>query len=224
MRGYCRLMKFLLASGNPGKVAGVRDASAGFDIEWVGLAELAASRGVALPEEPVEDAPDFEGNALLKARYYAVWSGMPTVSDDSGLVVDALAGDPGVRSARYAAADVPADAPRDVRDPANNARLIRELTGVDAAERAARFVCVIAAVWPDGTREPITVRGEVEGRIIDTPRGTHGFGYDPHFELTTGPFAGRTTAELAPAEKTAVSHRGSAVRRFAQAVGASRRR
>ena len=203
-------MELLLASGNPGKVQGVRDASAGSGIGWVGLADRAERLGRPLPPEPDEDQDTFGGNALLKASHYAEWAGMLTVSDDSGLIVDALGGDPGVRSARYA--EVPDDEPREVRDPANNAKLIRELAGVPGAERTARFVCVIAVVWPDGSREPVTVRGEVEGRIVDAPRGANGFGYDPFFELTSGDFAGRTTAELSPAEKTAISHRGKAVR------------
>ena len=128
-------MELLLASGNPGKVQGVRDASAGSGIDWLSLTDVAERSGRPVPAEPDEDQDTFEGNALLKASHYAEWAGMPTVSDDSGLVVDALGGDPGVRSARYA--DAPDGAPREERDAANNAKLIRELAGVPGAVDAS---------------------------------------------------------------------------------------
>ncbi len=148
---------------------------------------------------PVEDADTFTGNAALKATYYARQSGLWTIADDSGLEVDALGGQPGVRSARYAG--------QPANDAANNALLIERLRGVSPERRTARFRCVVAL--SDGQRILATAEGAVEGRIVDAPLGDNGFGYDPHFWLDA---RGMTMAQLAPDQKHAISHRGQALR------------
>ena len=151
--------------------------------------------------EVVEDADSLAGNAELKCAAVARATGLPAVADDTGLEVDALGGAPGVRSARYAGE--PAD------DVANLARLLAELDVAgarQAAQRRARFRTVAVVGWPDGRR--IVADGVVEGVIAPGPRGTNGFGYDPVFEPEGG--GGRTFAEMAAAEKHALSHRGRA--------------
>ncbi|MBI1371896.1 MAG: RdgB/HAM1 family non-canonical purine NTP pyrophosphatase [Phycisphaera sp.] len=192
----------VFATGNPHKLDEVSAILAEIGVTVIGLDTL----GVDVPE-PVEDGDTFEANAILKARYYAEATGRTVLADDSGLEVDAIAGEPGVISARYAGID----GPRSVVDPANNAKLIGKLNdlGVAPEQRTARFVCTMALCAP-GVDEPLALtRGFVEGRIVDPPRGSNGFGYDPHFEL---PHRGVTTAELPPAEKNAISHRGEATR------------
>ena len=221
-------MRILLATSNPhkldeilaiwgGQSCGERDDS----VELVGLDAIADAGGIP---EPVEDQPTFEGNAVLKARHYAKASGMMTLADDSGLEVDALGGQPGVRSARYA----DATGSRAEVDQANNDLLLRNLGDLPAEQRSARFVCAMAWVTPpdaDAGRwlplkhvvkpDPLgrvmaVVRGAIEGRIIgpgESPRGTHGFGYDPLFFV---PRLGKTTAQLSAQEKNAISHRGEA--------------
>lgn len=159
--------------------------------------------------EPVEDAPDFTGNAIIKAVAAHTRTGLISLADDSGIAVDALDGAPGVLSARYA--------PGTDRDRLN--ALLRAMEAYpDAAQRTARFVCVIAIAglpqdlalpagleWRDGC---VVGRGAVEGTLTHGPRGEGGFGYDPIFELPSG----RTSAELSAAEKHAISHRGRAAR------------
>lgn len=209
----------LIATGNPGKAreieavlapAGqsIRDHAAGGarldglrHIEWKSLKDL----GRQIPE-PEETGLTFADNAALKARYYSKATGLWTLADDSGLEVDALNGDPGVRSARYAD-EIPDDAPRAVRDPANNKKLIRLLSGVPDTQRTARFRCSLALA--DGDRILATADGAIEGRIIDTPRGDNGFGYDPHFLVVE---LDRTTAEIESTHKNEISHRGRALR------------
>lgn len=149
--------------------------------------------------EPVENADTFEGNAELKALHYARLTGCLTLADDSGLVVDALGGEPGVRSARYAGPGSD--------DAANNAKLIGKLADVPAEERTARFRCAIALANAD--KVIATVSGKVEGVIVDEARGGNGFGYDPHFFL---PDLGMTTAQMEPPQKNRISHRGKALR------------
>lgn len=181
------------ATGNPGKLDEIRSILAGLDVELV-----------AMPDDVVpaeETAVTFEGNALLKARAVTTQTGLPAIADDSGLEVDALGGDPGVRSARFAGAE----GPQKVVDAANNMRLLQRLHGV--ADRTARFVAVVAFVTPEGGEW--TARGTMEGSIIDEPRGSNGFGYDPHF---VGAGDTRTNAELDPDTKNARSHRGAALR------------
>ncbi|MDX1567488.1 MAG: non-canonical purine NTP pyrophosphatase, partial [Longimicrobiales bacterium] len=143
-----------------------------------------------------------------KARYFHDRSGLPTVADDSGLAVDALGGRPGVRSKRFAP-DQGLDG--EERDRANNRHLIRLLEDVPPEDRTARYVCVAALVEKAGA-EPRYFRGEAPGLIVDEPRGTGGFGYDPHF---FDPELQKTFAEIPPEEKNARSHRGRAFRALA---------
>ena len=156
-----------------------------------------------------ENGETYAENALIKARTAMLASGgkYPAVADDSGLSVDALNGAPGVYSARYAGAHGD--------DAANNALLIKNMADVPDAERTARFVCTIACVFPSG--HEILVRGETEGVILHAPRGEGGFGYDPYFYNSE---FGKSFAELTPAEKNSVSHRGRAIASFAEALSA----
>lgn len=195
------MREILLATGNQNKAQEMRSILGGAEsgvhpvVRWRLLSEFAGW------PEPVEDGETFMANAEIKARYYARLSGMWTVADDSGIEVDALGGEPGVRSARYAGE--PCD------DRANNALLVRRLAGLPPERRTARFRC--AVVLSDGERVLASAEGTVEGRIIDEPRGAHGFGYDPHFWYEP---AGMTTAEMTPGQKHAISHRGQALRRL----------
>ncbi len=157
----------------------------------------------------VEDGLTFEANARKKAEAYSRYAaGEIVLADDSGLEVDALGGAPGVHSARYAA-EAPHLAGANSDDHANNARLLRELKKVPPEKRTARFVCVIAAARDGETLE--VFRGQAEGMILDAPRGSNGFGYDPLFFF---PQIGKTFAELSAEEKAQYSHRGAAFRRF----------
>lgn len=191
----------LFATGNPHKLEEVAAVLGPLGVTIQGLETI----GDAIPE-PLEDGATFTTNAVLKARYYAQITGRPALADDSGLVVDALGGEPGVVSARYSGVT----GPRSVVDPANNARLLERLREVPEDRRSARFVCVMALC--DGRRTWAVTRGVVEGRILRQPRGNNGFGYDPLFLL---PDRNLTTAELSPAEKNALSHRGQAARKLA---------
>ena len=218
-----KLTRILVASSNAHKVEEIRAILADADVELVSLDHL-TREGHDHFITPDEDADTFEGNALLKARSYANQSGWMTIADDSGLVVDALGGAPGVHSARYANTK----GSRAPVDGANNTKLLRELDGVPLQERGARFVCVMCLAWPDQhdrSLPPISVRGEVHGRILlpheaddpDQPqagRGDQGFGYDPLFVLPADhpDFPGTTTAELTAAQKNQLSHRGLATR------------
>lgn len=154
---------------------------------------------VAFYEEPVEDAPTFEGNALIKARAGFLATGLPSVADDSGLCVDALNGMPGVLSARWGG--------RPKSDDRNNQLLLDQLADVPDAGRGAHFTCAIAFVHADGE---IVVHGRMDGRVIREARGSGGFGYDVLFEADDRP--GLTTAELSREDKDAISHRGRALR------------
>lgn len=198
----------VIASGNRHKVEEMRTIFGGAGIEVVGLGDVA--EGI---EEPEETGATFEANAELKAVWYAKRLGRMCVADDSGLEVDALGGEPGVYSARYSGVD----GERDVRDSANNEKLMREMEGVEDEERGARFVC--AMVLAEGDDVVAVVRGTFEGRIGqrgDVPRGENGFGYDPIFLVA--PHFERTSAELSSEEKNARSHRGEAARRMVEAL------
>lgn len=184
--------RIVLATNNPKKRVELERILDGLDVELVPMGDL------GLPS-PVEDGDTFEDNALLKARAAATATGLPALADDSGLVVDALGGAPGVISSRWAGADGD--------DVANNAKLVRELADVPAEERSARFVAVAALVTPDG--EEHTVRGTMEGRVRDVPTGDGGFGYDPYFVAAGNDVS---NAELTPSQKDAISHRGAAFR------------
>lgn len=188
------MKRLLLATRNAGKLRELHELLGGASLEIETLAQH--------PEvgEIEETGRTFEENARLKGRHCARATGLWTVAEDSGLVVDALGGAPGVRSARYAGSH------GDFHT--NNRKLIEDLQGV--CDRSARFVCSIVLVRPDG--EVVThVQGVCEGEIVDKPRGKGGFGYDPHF-VPTGET--RTCAELTPPEKNAISHRGQALRSF----------
>ncbi|MBI4199835.1 MAG: XTP/dITP diphosphatase [Chloroflexi bacterium] len=189
--------KLLLATNNPGKVREYRALLQG--LPW--RLTTPGEEGVA--EEPEETGTTFEENALLKARYYAARTGLPTLADDSGLEVDALAGEPGVRSARYAGAEA--------TDEERLRFLLAKLAGVPWERRTARFRCVIALVWPSGREE--TFQGALEGYVAEGPQGKNGFGYDPVMYL---PRWRSTVAQLDLSTKNLVSHRGQAARQVAE--------
>jgi XTP/dITP diphosphohydrolase len=184
--------RLVVATLNPAKARELASLLGDIPFEVVGLSTIP---GAALPPEG-EDS--YRSNALAKARAAARRAGAVALADDSGLEVDALDGRPGVRSARYGGAGF-SDADR-------CAALLAELSGVSPGRRAARFRCVVALVSPDGREE--IVEGVAEGRITEAPRGAGGFGYDPVFFY---PPLGRTFAELDPALKNEVSHRGKAL-------------
>ena len=199
-------MRIVIATGNPHKVDEIRAVLAPLGFEVLSLADL----GRPSPAEPDEPGATFEENARIKARYYAAALGVPVLADDSGLEVDALQGAPGVHSAYWAGTE----GSRAERDARNNAKLVAALRGVPAERRRARFVCTMCVATPDGA-VLVETRGEFEGTIVDEARGAHGFGYDPHLWLAD---RGMTSAELAPDEKNALSHRGRAVRRLAYLI------
>ncbi len=181
----------LIGSGNQHKAAELAELLADLPFEVKSL------RDFPTVQEPEETGKTFEANALLKAHYYGSHFGIDCVADDSGLEVDALGGQPGVYSARYAGEDCSyAD---------NNAKLLEALEAIGDSQRGARFVCCAAFVPRDG--QPHTLRGTIDGIILKAPRGEHGFGYDPVFQP-----AGETRsfAEMSAHEKHAISHRGRA--------------
>jgi XTP/dITP diphosphohydrolase len=188
-------VKLVLATRNQGKLVELRRILDGVDV--VGLDEY--------PDAP--DVPEteltFQGNALLKARAIAAHTGLPAVADDSGLCVDARNGMPGIFSARWSG--------RHGDDEANLDLLLGQLADVAPELRGARFVCVAAIVWPSGEED--AVEGQLTGHVIGERRGTGGFGYDPIFVPDDET---RTTAELSPEEKDAISHRGKAFRALAE--------
>lgn len=189
----------VLATSNKGKVAELADMLAGFGLQVIGLD--------AFPDypEPVEDGETFEANALIKARAAAAFTGLVAVADDSGLAVDALDGAPGIFSARYGM-DIPL-LEGESRDDRNIRKLLAALADVSEARRSAAFHCAMVAVAPNG--EYITAEGVWDGCILVERRGSNGFGYDPVFYDQT---LGRAAAELTREEKSAVSHRGRAVK------------
>jgi XTP/dITP diphosphohydrolase len=187
-------MKLLVATGNKGKLREIRRLLDGADIEIIGLAQLDN------PPDVVEDGDSFATNARKKALEMAKFSGYLTLADDSGLVVAALDGAPGVYSARYAG--------EQGDDAANNAKLLDEMASIPDDRRQAAFHCVVALAWPDGRCE--TYDGQISGVILRSARGEDGFGYDPLFLV---PEYGKTTAELSLAIKNRISHRGMALRK-----------
>ena len=198
-----KLRPVLIATSNAGKLRDFAGASARDGITVSGIPGFSSLPPV------VEDGMTFEANARKKAEEYSrALPGELVLADDSGLEVDALGGRPGVHSARYAA-DEPHSAESNTDDEANNAHLLRELESVPPEKRKARFVCVIAAARDGQTLG--TFRGTAEGIILDAPRGTNGFGYDPLFYF---PEIDKTLAELSAEEKSRYSHRGAAFRAF----------
>ncbi len=200
-------MHLLFASTNPHKVREVHAILHALGIEVIGL-DAVEHTG----RQPVEDGDTFAANARIKAMHYARATGRWCLADDSGLVVDALDGEPGVRSARYAGVgDTRAE-----RDTANNAKLLRELERIPPADRTARFVCSMCLADARGTVVAET-SGSMEGVIGSVARGDNGFGYDPLFVL---PQLGCTSAELPPDKKNILSHRGDALRQMAERLRA----
>jgi non-canonical purine NTP pyrophosphatase (RdgB/HAM1 family) len=187
--------RLALATGNRGKIREIRNLLDGLDIEVLTCDDLDGWPDL------VERGETFEENAATKALELSRWAGMPALADDSGLEVEALGGEPGVRSARYAGTQGD--------DAANIARLLREMDGIPAARRGARFVCVLVLASPQG--ESIEIRETCEGSVTTVPKGELGFGYDPVF-VPTG--MDRTLAEMDLGEKNAISHRGKALRRL----------
>ncbi len=185
-----------VATGNPGKLREFREilSPLGYDVQ--GLEDFP---GITI----VEDGETFEANALIKANTIMNQTGSPAIADDSGLVVDALGGRPGVHSARYAGVDGPE------QDAANRNLLLKELSSIPDPERSARFVCALAYCVPQ--QEPLIFRGTFEGAIGYEERGENGFGYDSIFLVQNDH---RTSAELSPKEKNAISHRGEALAQF----------
>jgi non-canonical purine NTP pyrophosphatase (RdgB/HAM1 family) len=202
------VQKLLIATGNPGKVREFREMLGDGDLQGrFVFSDLSQHPQIPAAEET---GRTFRANACLKATYYATKLNTWALADDSGLEVDAICGSPGVLSARWAGINNAGKGDAD-----NNALLLRQLTDVPDAQRTARFVCVLALSDPQG-RIALTARDAVEGRIIHSPRGTNGFGYDPLFLVDE--FGNKTTAELAPADKHRISHRGKALRRMRELI------
>jgi XTP/dITP diphosphohydrolase len=192
-----RLSRVVLASGNAGKLREMQQLLAPSGVELVAQSAL----GIGEAEEPYDT---FLENALAKARHASAQAGAPAIADDSGICVPSLGGAPGVRSARYAQRE---GEPRS--DAANNALLVETLRGRDEAEHHAYYYCALVLVRSANDPQPIVADAIWHGRVIDTPRGTGGFGYDAYFLL---PDLGRTAAELNAEEKNLASHRGRAMR------------
>ena len=190
------MKKIVVATKNKGKIREMMDAFKGLDVELIPLSSFGE-----LPDA-VEDGETFDDNALIKARFYMEKTGMAALADDSGLMIDALGGAPGVYSARFAGYH--AD------DAANNEKLMAELSRVEREESKAAYRCALAFVDTDGTT--FMAHGSCEGVVRKVPRGTGGFGYDPYFYVGKD----RTMAELTLEEKDKISHRGEALREMAE--------
>lgn len=189
-------IRLVFATGNQGKVNEFR--------QMLGESyEILSMKDLDVEVEIVEDGKTFEENAVIKAKAVMEATGEMVLADDSGYEVDCLGGEPGIYSARYMGEDTPYSV--------KNAELLRRCEGVPEDKRDARFVCVIACAYPDGTVD--TATGVIEGKIAHEPKGENGFGYDPVFYL---PERGCTTGELPPEEKNAISHRGIAVRKMVE--------
>ena len=187
-------MKIVLASNNPGKVREIGALLADSGIEILPQSDFAVS-------EVEETGPTFVENAILKARHAAEHTGLPAIADDSGLVVDALNGAPGIYSARYAG--------ENASDADNLHKLLEAMADVPEDQRSARFVCLMVFLRHAADPLPLICQGIWEGRITTAPSGAGGFGYDPVFFV---PEKGCTSAELPPDEKNRLSHRGQALR------------
>lgn len=190
-----KVKRILFATSNQGKMKEVREILADLGVEVISMREAGVSA------EIVEDGETFEENAVVKARTIMELTGEVTLADDSGLEIDALGGEPGVYSARYMG--------EDTSYHIKNNNLIRRLSQVPRQQRTARFVCSIAAAFPDG--EIITTDGVIEGLIGYEEAGENGFGYDPIFVV---PQLGCTTAQLSDEQKNEISHRGKALRKM----------
>jgi XTP/dITP diphosphohydrolase len=195
-------MKFVLATRNSHKATELKRIleELELDCELLTVADFPSAPEV----EETEDT--FEGNALLKARALANFTGLAAIADDSGICVDALDGNPGVLSARWSGAT-------ENIDRANLELVLDQIKGVPAENRGAKFVCAAVAVFPDG-KELVAI-GEMYGNLLDAPNGENGFGYDPIF-VPTG--YSKTTAEMSASEKDAISHRGKALNELAHQI------
>jgi len=198
-------MKVVLASGNKGKLNEFNQLLAPLDIEVLPQSEFNVS-------SIEETGLTFIENAILKARHASEISGLPAIADDSGLEVDALKGAPGIYSARYSG--------EDANDNANNQKLLRELSGVPAENRTARFQCVLVYLEHPADPTPIVCQGSWEGVILEAPAGEQGFGYDPLFWI---PSKQCTSAELDRDEKNRLSHRGKALGKLISKLTDARR-
>lgn len=197
------MRRVVVASGNPGKLREIEAL-----LEPLGIQPVAqGALGIADAEEPHET---FLENALAKARHASRESGLPALADDSGLCVDALGGAPGVHSAYFAGRE----GDREQRDARNNQQLLKEIAG---RERGAHYVCVMVLVRSADDPAPLVAEGRWDGEIALSARGTNGFGYDPYFYL---PALGKTAAELEPAHKNRISHRGQALARLIERLRA----
>jgi XTP/dITP diphosphohydrolase len=196
-----RSRKILVATGNPGKIAEI-GAMLDADVLWLGLADLPPIAEIA------EDGTTFAENARKKAASYAKAAGLWTLADDSGLVVDALGGAPGVKSARFSG-EKSKDADRTLIDHRNIAKTLELLKSVPEEKRTARFVCHLCLASPELIL--IETEGILEGLITDRQIGQNGFGYDPIFFV---PHLNKTVAQLTSEEKNAISHRGNAIRKL----------
>jgi XTP/dITP diphosphohydrolase len=193
--------KILVATTNPGKMKELSAmlAELADQIEWLSLRDFPNA------QEVEEDGATFAENAAKKALGYAKQTGFWTIADDSGLVVDALDGLPGIYSARFAA-EGDEKLPRQEQDKKNNQKLLSLLKGFSQNRRTARFICCMCLASPE--KILIRTEGKIEGQIIDTPKGENGFGYDPLFYVSS---LGETTAQLESEYKNSISHRGRAV-------------
>ena len=191
--------RLILASNNAGKLKEFAQllAPIGFELHPQGEFNV---------HEAEEPFGTFVENALQKARHAARLTGLPALADDSGVCVNALGGAPGVYSARYAG--------EPKSDARNNEKLVQDLAA--HADKSAYYYCVLVYVRHADDPQPVIADGIWRGQIVDTPRGANGFGYDPHFLI---PALGKTTAELAPLEKNAISHRGQAIRSLVEKLG-----
>ena len=186
------MTKIIFATGNKDKLREIKEILSDCDVDIRSMKEAGINVDI------VEDGKTFEDNALIKARAIAAHTDAIVLADDSGLEIDYLNKEPGVYSARYMGEDTPYEI--------KNSNLIERMKGVKGKDRSARFVCVIAAAFPDG--EIITTRGTIEGVIAKEPAGENGFGYDP---IVYVPEYGMTTGQMDPDAKNAISHRGKAL-------------
>ena len=194
--------KVVLASGNAGKLAEFGQSLAPLGIELIAQSQF-------ITEEVEETGLSFIENAILKARHACAASGLPALADDSGLEVDALQGQPGIYSSRFAGASGPD------KDAANNSKLLADLAAIPADRRTARFQCVLVYMRHAADPVPLICQAAWEGSIVTQPRGLQGFGYDPVFAVAGSDVC---AAQLSKAEKMAVSHRGQAVKQLLQAL------
>ena len=192
--------RIVLATGNAGKLKEIREIFSGIDVGIVAQSDFDTP-------EAIEDGLSFVENAIIKARNAAAHTGLPALSDDSGIEVDALNGEPGIHSARYAG-----------NDESNIQRLLRELDGLPDSKRTARFQCVMVYLRHANDPVPVIAQGAWEGRILQAPEGEGGFGYDPVFYV---PERGCSAAELSSEDKNTLSHRGKALRQMLDALASS---